>query len=71
MNSVDQMRSWLTKGSDSRHTGSTMMNKTSSRSHSIFIIKIEMMELEGDKVKKARFNLVDLAGSERQKKTQA
>ena len=45
VNSVEQMQSWLTNGSSNRHTAKTAMNDTSSRSHSIFIIKIEMMEL--------------------------
>lgn len=71
MSSLEEMKGWLAKGSESRHTASTNMNKTSSRSHSIFIIKVEMTEVEGEKVRQARFNLVDLAGSERLKKTKA
>ena len=49
------------------------MNKDSSRSHSIFVIRVEQQRIiEGEsKIKAGRLNLVDLAGSERQKKTQA
>merc|ERR1719160_1493154 len=48
------------------------MNSTSSRSHSVFIIKIHQKD-EADKTKNvfAKLNLVDLAGSERQKGTGA
>ena len=45
------------------------MNKESSRSHSVFILKIMTTESKnGTKsVRTSRFNLIDLAGSERQK----
>lgn len=68
------MREKLKMGSDKRHTASTQMNNTSSRSHSIFMIKVEMMETLPDgeaKIKAGMLNLVDLAGSERLKKTLA
>ena len=69
-----EMNEKLMFGSNNRHTGSTQMNNVSSRSHSIFMIKVEMMEkLENgeSKIKAGTLNLVDLAGTERQKKTQA
>merc|ERR1719450_1928346 len=49
-----------------------MMNASSSRSHSIFIVKVHQKDDE-DKSKNvfAKLNLVDLAGSERQKGTGA
>ena len=59
-------------GSKSRSVGATLMNVDSSRSHSIFTIDVEIMELEDDgkeHLKAGRLNLVDLAGSERQSKT--
>lgn len=58
-------------GSKNRSVGATLMNVDSSRSHSIFIIDIEMAEdIKGQtKIKAGRLNLVDLAGSERQSKT--
>lgn len=63
----------LHEGSKSRHVGSTDMNSVSSRSHSIFVIRVEQEQMiEGEsKIKAGRLNLVDLAGSQRQKKTQA
>ena len=59
-------------GSKNRAVGATLMNVDSSRSHSIFSIDIEMMEVAEDgreKLRAGRLNLVDLAGSERQSKT--
>ena len=49
------------------------MNSTSSRSHAIFTIYVEISEEEEgqQKIKAGKLNLVDLAGSERQKKTHA
>ena len=49
------------------------MNRDSSRSHSLFIIMIEMSEkVDGDlRYKAGKLNLVDLAGSEKQSKTGA
>ncbi len=44
------------------------MNRDSSRSHSIFMITVEMVEiyLDGEThVKAGKLNMVDLAGSER------
>lgn len=60
-------------GSRNRSVGATAMNAESSRSHSIFTIDLEMMDVvDGEeKVKAGRLNLVDLAGSERQSKTEA
>lgn len=58
----------MEKGSSNRHTGETVMNKDSSRSHSIFTIFMEMAEsVEGgeQKIRAGKLNLVDLAGSER------
>jgi kinesin family protein 3/17 len=51
-----------------RTTGSTEMNKESSRSHCIFSIIIEASEnkCEENNITKSKLNLVDLAGSERQ-----
>mmetsp|Transcript_23582 Transcript_23582/g.22728 ORF Transcript_23582/g.22728 Transcript_23582/m.22728 type:complete len:780 (-) Transcript_23582:114-2453(-) len=60
-------------GKKNRSTGATLMNQTSSRSHSIFTIVIECMDLagKGDHIRVGKLNLVDLAGSERQSKTGA
>ena len=48
-----------------RQTAATLMNKNSSRSHSIFTMKIMMKESNADGeevVKNGQLNLVDLAG---------
>merc|ERR1719182_53821 len=47
------------------------MNATSSRSHSIFTIKVHQKDDEDKNNVFAKLNLVDLAGSERQKGTGA
>ena len=50
------------------------MNADSSRSHSIFTIKLEMEDANSDgeeHIRAGKLNLVDLAGSERQSKTGA
>ncbi|KAJ1426240.1 kinesin-like protein, partial [Ochromonadaceae sp. CCMP2298] len=60
-------------GKKNRSTGATLMNMTSSRSHSIFTIVVECGESDarGDHIRVGKLNLVDLAGSERQSKTGA
>ncbi|PKA46272.1 125 kDa kinesin-related protein [Apostasia shenzhenica] len=57
----------LDKGSAKRRTAETLLNKQSSRSHSIFSITIHVKEVTpgGEEVIKiGKLNLVDLAGSE-------
>ncbi|KAK8596427.1 hypothetical protein V6N13_001052 [Hibiscus sabdariffa] len=57
----------LEKGSAKRRTAETLLNKQSSRSHSIFSITIHIKECtpEGEEmIKCGKLNLVDLAGSE-------
>lgn len=62
-------------GKKNRSVGATLMNQTSSRSHSIFTIVVECLTENGvdgkDHVCVGKLNLVDLAGSERQSKTGA
>jgi len=60
-------------GKKNRSVGATLMNQTSSRSHSIFTIVVECAESDerGDHIRVGKLNLVDLAGSERQGKTGA
>jgi len=60
----------LAKGLENRQVASTNMNRTSSRSHAIFVLamKTEYITSNGlQKVRNSKFTLVDLAGSERQK----
>lgn len=62
-------------GKKNRSVGATLMNQTSSRSHSIFTIVVETLSENSDDGKEhvcvGKLNLVDLAGSERQSKTGA
>lgn len=66
---------YLKIGSQNRMVGATLMNATSSRSHSIFTISLEQindhLNIEKTSIRKGKLNLVDLAGSERQNKTGA
>eukprot|EP01059_Diplonema_ambulator_P030623 TRINITY_DN5328_c2_g2_i1.p1 TRINITY_DN5328_c2_g2~~TRINITY_DN5328_c2_g2_i1.p1 ORF type:complete len:529 (+),score=211.44 TRINITY_DN5328_c2_g2_i1:33-1589(+) len=57
----------LHSGTSYRATAPTLMNSSSSRSHSIFTI--HMRRTEGGTVFMSKCHLVDLAGSERNKKT--
>ena len=68
VNEIDHV---MQAGKKNRSTGATLMNQTSSRSHSIFTIVIECAETKGDHIRVGKLNLVDLAGSERQSKTGA
>ncbi len=56
----------LDRGSSQRKTAETLLNKQSSRSHSVFVITVHMRELnDGEEViKTGKLYLVDLAGSE-------
>ena len=60
-------------GKKNRSVGSTNMNATSSRSHSIFTITVETSEIGKMErhIRVGKLNMVDLAGSERQSKTGA
>jgi len=77
VSSVMECEKLMEKGWGNRATGETLMNKDSSRSHSIFTIYVEAAEKDdsagGDeeKIRAGKLNLVDLAGSERQSKTGA
>ncbi|KAH7934913.1 hypothetical protein HPB52_001985 [Rhipicephalus sanguineus] len=60
----------MERGWRNRSVGATLMNADSSRSHSIFTIHLEQMELNArNNIRTGKLNLVDLAGSERQAKT--
>jgi len=75
---VQSINTLMEKGNKNRTTGFTLMNADSSRSHSIFMVRIETSEPDPNgkgpedmKFKAGKLNLVDLAGSERQSKTAA
>ncbi|KAJ8440238.1 hypothetical protein Cgig2_024003 [Carnegiea gigantea] len=64
---ADEIYKILERGSAKRRTAETLLNKQSSRSHSIFCITIHIKEYtpEGEEmIKCGKLNLVDLAGSE-------
>eukprot|EP01046_Picozoa_sp_COSAG06_P071813 COSAG06_NODE_20720_length_784_cov_0.950365_1_plen_84_part_10 len=58
-------------GDASRAVASTNMNAHSSRSHSLFIMKVTQKNEVDGSVKQSQLNLVDLAGSEKIGKTGA
>lgn len=63
--SVEHIFDILQKGVKQRQSAATLMNKNSSRSHSIFTMKIMIKEVnaEGEEmVRNGQLNLVDLAG---------
>ncbi|KAG0629863.1 hypothetical protein M758_1G135000 [Ceratodon purpureus] len=65
--SANEIYTLLERGSSKRQTAETLLNKQSSRSHSIFSIIIHIKETtpEGEELMKCgKLNLVDLAGSE-------
>lgn len=71
---IKQIKTLIDSGNQNRSTGSTDMNKRSSRSHAIVTITVEMGQTEDQTkspVRVGKLNLVDLAGSERQSKTNA
>ena len=64
----------LNQGTMNRTTASTLMNRTSSRSHAVYTVNLRQTtrSAEGEDVTStSRFTFVDLAGSERMKKTGA
>ena len=83
--SSDDALGFLERGNISRTTAETLMNATSSRSHAIFTISLDLYEysvgmqdssggLEGvgeGSLIQSKIHLVDLAGSERAKRTGA
>jgi kinesin family protein 1/kinesin family protein 3/17 len=68
----EKIKALMAQGASNRTTGSTQMNAESSRSHSVFTIKIHQKDAD-DETKNlfAKINLVDLAGSERASRTGA
>jgi len=69
---TDEAEQLLFKGMSNRHVAATNMNRTSSRSHAVFVLNVRTEHTSFDglqKVRNSKFTLVDLAGSERQKRT--
>eukprot|EP01006_Ploeotia_vitrea_P030596 TRINITY_DN62974_c0_g1_i1.p1 TRINITY_DN62974_c0_g1~~TRINITY_DN62974_c0_g1_i1.p1 ORF type:complete len:1046 (+),score=189.78 TRINITY_DN62974_c0_g1_i1:69-3206(+) len=59
------------KGNTTRHVGETVLNPRSSRSHAVFMIKLDSFDPDEKKHVVSVFNLVDLAGSEKQNQSHA
>ena len=68
--SSEEVMDVINLGDSARAVASTNMNAVSSRSHSVFIVKVQQVSEEGSK-KEGKLNLVDLAGSEKVGKTGA
>lgn len=71
VNSAEAIAQFQEKGNASRQVAATNMNATSSRSHSVFTVKIEQKQEGSEVAVVAKLNLVDLAGSERAESTGA
>ena len=77
----DATESWCTdesqvyqimkQGAGNRSVASTLMNAESSRSHSLFVLTIQMNNTDDGSCKTGKLYLVDLAGSEKISKTGA
>ncbi|KAL3097852.1 hypothetical protein niasHS_000587 [Heterodera schachtii] len=72
----DQIERLINAGNGARTTAETLMNETSSRSHSVFSLKLTQTIADADDrtftgEKVSKISLVDLAGSERAQKTGA
>lgn len=70
MHNANDVYRLLALGCDNRSTGSTEMNKESSRSHAIFTITV-CKKCTDEVTYRGKLNFVDLAGSERLNKTKA
>ena len=73
VSSYEEISNKMDEGYQNRTIGSTLMNNTSSRAHTIVTIEFKQVHAEG-KVKSeklSKINLVDLAGSERANSTGA
>lgn len=68
--SADEMKETMLLGSGNRSVASTRMNAVSSRSHLIFMIKINKKDLNTGNTTDSKLYFVDLAGSEKMKKTE-
>ncbi|KAL4487491.1 hypothetical protein ABPG72_007011 [Tetrahymena utriculariae] len=65
INSIEEFYPLMKRARENRKTGSTMCNDHSSRSHSIFQLKLYGSNTKDGKTCNGTLNLVDLAGSER------
>eukprot|EP00927_Polykrikos_kofoidii_P001983 TRINITY_DN10764_c2_g1_i1.p1 TRINITY_DN10764_c2_g1~~TRINITY_DN10764_c2_g1_i1.p1 ORF type:complete len:773 (+),score=152.12 TRINITY_DN10764_c2_g1_i1:60-2378(+) len=73
VDSYEAIQAVLDEGTENRSVGSTLMNATSSRAHTVLTIEFKQVtcELGKEQVKISMINLVDLAGSEKAGQTGA
>jgi len=71
INSYEDCDNILKQGKANRRKFSTRLNQSSSRSHSIFTLRLLCQNEEENDVFVTRFTIVDLAGSERANHTQS
>lgn len=69
--SPEEVFDLLENGHVNRSVAYTRMNATSSRSHAVFILRIDARNTETGSSKSSKLMMVDLAGSEKVKKTHA
>jgi hypothetical protein len=69
--SAEHMKAIFEDGIKNRHTSKTKMNETSSRSHLIFCILVEVNNQESGEKTTGKICFVDLAGSERLGRSEA
>ncbi|KAJ7088855.1 kinesin-domain-containing protein [Mycena belliarum] len=65
LTSPTQVMSLLAQAQSRRRVATTLMNERSSRSHSVFTLRIRGTHASGEADRMGTLNLVDLAGSER------
>ncbi|BGP09522.1 hypothetical protein JCM10049v2_005395 [Rhodotorula toruloides] len=70
VSSAEEAHAVLSRGQSNRRVFSTLANRASSRSHSIFTIKVVRTSRVTGSESTSRFSIVDLAGSERVVHTQ-
>lgn len=71
VSSAEELQNLFDRANQNRHVSSTAMNSESSRSHSIFSVKVENLNRSTKKTTYGKLSLIDLAGSERAAKTKA
>ncbi|EMD39009.1 hypothetical protein CERSUDRAFT_133709 [Gelatoporia subvermispora B] len=71
LHSSAQVRTLLAQAQSRRSVAATLMNERSSRSHSVFTLRIRGMNAQTGETCEGSLNLVDLAGSERLEKSGA
>lgn len=62
---ADEVLDALKRGDENRAVAATKMNAVSSRSHSVFMMKVNQRKIDDGSTKTGQLNLVDLAGSEK------